>query len=52
MSFFPQLKEKGEMRNGKPEAVEALREAIFLAEETHPGICDSLVAELVQRLQR
>lgn len=47
-----QLKEKGETSNGKPEAAEELREAIFLAEETHPGICDSLVAELVQRLQR
>uniref|UniRef100_A0A3P8U4N8 non-specific serine/threonine protein kinase n=1 Tax=Amphiprion percula TaxID=161767 RepID=A0A3P8U4N8_AMPPE len=38
--------------NGKPEAAEELREALFQAEETHPGICDSLVAELVQRLQR
>ncbi len=47
-----QLKEKGETSNGKPEAAEELREAIFLAEETHPGICDSLVAELVQRFQR
>lgn len=47
-----QLKEKGGTSNGKPEAVEELQEAIFLAEETHPGICDSLVAELVQRLQR
>ncbi|KAA8588111.1 hypothetical protein FQN60_001305, partial [Etheostoma spectabile] len=49
--LFTELKEKGETRNGKPEAAEELREAIFLAEETHPGICDSLVAELVQRLQ-
>lgn len=47
-----QLKEKGGTSNGKPEAAEELQEAIFLAEETHPGICDSLVAELVQRLQR
>ncbi|XP_033473291.1 serine/threonine-protein kinase 24a [Epinephelus fuscoguttatus] len=50
--LFSELKEKGETSNGKPEAAEELREAIFLAEETHPGICDSLVAELVQRLQR
>ncbi|KAM7407394.1 hypothetical protein PAMA_003223 [Pampus argenteus] len=50
--LFSELKNKGEMNNGKPEATEELREAIFLAEETHPGICDSLVAELVQRLQR
>ncbi|XP_074550876.1 serine/threonine-protein kinase 24a [Halichoeres trimaculatus] len=50
--LFTELKEKGETRNGKPEAAEELRGAIFQAEETHPGICDSLVAELVQRLQR
>lgn len=50
--FWWQLKEKGGTSNGKPEAAEKLQEAIFLAEETHPGICDSLVAELVQRLQR
>lgn len=49
---FSELKEKGEMSNGKPEAAERLREALFLAEETHPGICDSLIVELVQRLQR
>ncbi|XP_075896346.1 serine/threonine-protein kinase 24a isoform X2 [Nelusetta ayraudi] len=50
--LFTELKEKGGTSNGKPEAAEELQEAIFLAEETHPGICDSLVAELVQRLQR
>ncbi|KAF3694835.1 Serine/threonine-protein kinase 24 [Channa argus] len=50
--LFSELKEKGETSNGKPEVAEELREAIFLAEETHPGICDSLVAELMQRLQR
>uniref|UniRef100_A0A673BD84 non-specific serine/threonine protein kinase n=1 Tax=Sphaeramia orbicularis TaxID=375764 RepID=A0A673BD84_9TELE len=49
---FSELKEKGETSNGKPETAERLREALFKAEETHPGICDSLVAELVQRLQR
>lgn len=52
MMSLLQLKEKSENRNGKPEAAEELREAILLAEEKHPGICDSLVAELVQRLQR
>ncbi|XP_029967267.1 serine/threonine-protein kinase 24a [Salarias fasciatus] len=50
--LFSELKEKGGASNGKPETAEALQEAIFQAEETHPGICDSLVAELVQRLQR
>ncbi|XP_061736131.1 serine/threonine-protein kinase 24a isoform X2 [Nerophis ophidion] len=50
--LFSELKDKGETSNGKPEATEALREAIFLAEDIHPGVCDSLVAELVQRLQR
>ncbi|XP_034430108.1 serine/threonine-protein kinase 24a isoform X2 [Hippoglossus hippoglossus] len=50
--LFSELKEKSETSNGKPEVAEELRKAIFLAEETHPGICDSLVAELVQRLQR
>lgn len=50
--LFSELREKSETSNGKPEVAEELRRAIFLAEETHPGICDSLVAELVQRLQR
>ncbi|XP_020787526.1 serine/threonine-protein kinase 24a [Boleophthalmus pectinirostris] len=50
--LFSELKEKGETSNGKPEAAEKLREALFVAEETHPGICDSLIVELVQRLQR
>ncbi|XP_006788720.1 serine/threonine-protein kinase 24a [Neolamprologus brichardi] len=46
------MKQKGETSNGKPEAAEELRKAIVQAEEKYPGICDSLVAELVQRLQR
>lgn len=50
--LFSELKGKGETRNGKPETAEKLQEALFIAEDTHPGICDSLVAELVQRLQR
>ncbi|XP_061548327.1 serine/threonine-protein kinase 24a [Phycodurus eques] len=50
--LFFELKAKGEISNGKPEAAEALQEAILLAEDMHPGVCDSLVAELLQRLQR
>ncbi|XP_061579449.1 serine/threonine-protein kinase 24a [Cololabis saira] len=50
--LFSELKEKNKTINGKPEAAEKLRDAIFNAEETHPGICDSLVAELLQRLKR
>uniref|UniRef100_W5KLQ6 Serine/threonine-protein kinase 24 n=1 Tax=Astyanax mexicanus TaxID=7994 RepID=W5KLQ6_ASTMX len=50
--LFAELKQKGGVSNGKPEAVEELREAIFLAEEACPGISDSMVTELVQRLQR
>lgn len=50
--LFSELKEKSGKSNGKPETTEALQQAVFQAEETHPGICDSLVAELVQRLQR
>lgn len=49
---FTELKEKAGRSNHKPETADELQEAIFLAEETYPGICDSLVAELVQRLQR
>ncbi|XP_043987809.1 serine/threonine-protein kinase 24a isoform X2 [Gambusia affinis] len=50
--LFSELRATGERSNGKPEAAEELRKAIFLAENIHPGICDSLVAELLQRLQR
>uniref|UniRef100_A0A8C9WCP6 Serine/threonine-protein kinase 24 n=1 Tax=Scleropages formosus TaxID=113540 RepID=A0A8C9WCP6_SCLFO len=50
--LFNELKEKNEASSGKAEAVEELKEAIFLAEETCPGIMDSMVTELVQRLQR
>ncbi|CAG05929.1 unnamed protein product [Tetraodon nigroviridis] len=49
---FTELKAKAGRSNHKPQPAEELQEAIFLAEETYPGICDSLVAELVQRLQR
>uniref|UniRef100_A0A3B5MPR5 non-specific serine/threonine protein kinase n=1 Tax=Xiphophorus couchianus TaxID=32473 RepID=A0A3B5MPR5_9TELE len=50
--FSPLFSELRATGNGKPEAAEELRKAIFLAENFHPGICDSLVAELLQRLQR
>ncbi|XP_066562837.1 serine/threonine-protein kinase 24 [Amia ocellicauda] len=50
--LFAELKEKNEATSGKPGALEELREAIFLAEEACPGISDSMVSELVQRLQR
>lgn len=33
-------------------SIEELREAIYLAEEACPGISDTMVSELVQRLQR
>uniref|UniRef100_A0A3P9HYK6 non-specific serine/threonine protein kinase n=1 Tax=Oryzias latipes TaxID=8090 RepID=A0A3P9HYK6_ORYLA len=49
---FLQLKAKGGTTNGKAEAAEELKKEFFNAEDKHPGICDSLVAELVQRLQR
>uniref|UniRef100_A0A3B3UWZ4 non-specific serine/threonine protein kinase n=1 Tax=Poecilia latipinna TaxID=48699 RepID=A0A3B3UWZ4_9TELE len=50
--LFSEVLPTGETSNGKPEAAEELRKAVFLAENIHPGICDSLVAELLQRLQR
>ncbi|KAJ3592632.1 hypothetical protein NHX12_007759 [Muraenolepis orangiensis] len=37
---------------GKSRAVEELEAAILLAEESYPGICDSLVNGVLQRLQR
>uniref|UniRef100_A0A8C1RMU0 non-specific serine/threonine protein kinase n=1 Tax=Cyprinus carpio TaxID=7962 RepID=A0A8C1RMU0_CYPCA len=36
----------------KPEVLEQLGEAIFLAEEAYPGISDVMVTQLIQRLQR
>uniref|UniRef100_A0A3P9LEC8 non-specific serine/threonine protein kinase n=1 Tax=Oryzias latipes TaxID=8090 RepID=A0A3P9LEC8_ORYLA len=50
--LFLELKAKGGTSNGKAEAAEELKKEFFNAEDKHPGICDSLVAELVQRLQR
>ncbi|KAG5283490.1 hypothetical protein AALO_G00042640 [Alosa alosa] len=50
--LFAELKERGQASNGKPEALEALQDAILLAENTCPGISDSLVTELVERVRR
>uniref|UniRef100_UPI00398E64CC serine/threonine-protein kinase 24-like n=1 Tax=Pristiophorus japonicus TaxID=55135 RepID=UPI00398E64CC len=50
--LFTELKERSEAGGGNTEAVEELREAIFLAEDACPGISDILVSQLVQRLQR
>uniref|UniRef100_A0A4W3GUV0 Serine/threonine-protein kinase 24 n=1 Tax=Callorhinchus milii TaxID=7868 RepID=A0A4W3GUV0_CALMI len=50
--LFSELKEKSQAGGGNTEAVEQLREAIFLAEEACPGISDTLVSQLIQRLQR
>ncbi|XP_011488115.1 serine/threonine-protein kinase 24 isoform X1 [Oryzias latipes] len=50
--LFLELKAKGGTSNGKAEAAEELKKEFFNAEDKHPGICDSLVAELLQRLQR
>lgn len=36
----------------KPEVLEELKEAFFLAEEAYPGISDVMVTQLIQRLQR
>ncbi|XP_036828395.1 serine/threonine-protein kinase 24, partial [Oncorhynchus mykiss] len=47
-----ELKQRQEAVNGNPMALDELREAILLAEEAYPGISDSLVTQLVNRLQR
>ncbi|MEQ2258412.1 Serine/threonine-protein kinase 24 [Xenotaenia resolanae] len=46
-----ELKARQEQVNGNPLVLDELREAILLAEEAYPGISDSLVAHMVQRLQ-
>uniref|UniRef100_A0A3Q2QED8 non-specific serine/threonine protein kinase n=1 Tax=Fundulus heteroclitus TaxID=8078 RepID=A0A3Q2QED8_FUNHE len=46
-----ELKVRQEQVNGNPLVLDELREAILLAEEAYPGISDSLVAHMVQRLQ-
>ncbi|XP_066520766.1 serine/threonine-protein kinase 24 [Hoplias malabaricus] len=47
-----ELKERGGETSVKPDVLDALGEAIFLAEEAHPGISDVMVTQLIQRLQR
>ena len=47
-----QLKEKSQSCGGNTGPIEELRGAIYLAEEACPGISDTMVAQLVQRLQR
>uniref|UniRef100_A0A8C6TSX7 Serine/threonine-protein kinase 24 n=1 Tax=Neogobius melanostomus TaxID=47308 RepID=A0A8C6TSX7_9GOBI len=48
---FAELKARQEQVNGNPMVLDELREAILLAEESYPGISDSLVAHMVHRLQ-
>ncbi|XP_030641659.1 serine/threonine-protein kinase 24a isoform X3 [Chanos chanos] len=50
--LFAELKEKGQVSKTKPQTLEELRQAVFLAEEVCPGIADSMVTEVVRRLQR
>ncbi|KAF7252395.1 Serine/threonine-protein kinase 24 [Varanus komodoensis] len=45
------LKERSQASGGSMGSIEELREAIYLAEEACPGISDTMVTELVQRLQ-
>lgn len=50
--MFCQLKGGAGETPVKPEVLEELKEAIYLAEEAYPGISDVMVTELIQRLQR
>ncbi|KAH0624510.1 hypothetical protein JD844_032059, partial [Phrynosoma platyrhinos] len=50
--LFAELKERSQACGGNMGSIEELREAIYLAEEACPGISDTMVTELVQRLQR
>uniref|UniRef100_A0A5F9C310 non-specific serine/threonine protein kinase n=1 Tax=Oryctolagus cuniculus TaxID=9986 RepID=A0A5F9C310_RABIT len=50
--LFAELKEKSQACGGSVGSIEELRGAIYLAEEACPGISDTMVAQLVQRLQR
>ncbi|KAF4080246.1 hypothetical protein AMELA_G00168280 [Ameiurus melas] len=47
-----ELKERGGEYAVKPDVLDELGEAMFLAEETYPGISDVMVTQLIQRLQR
>ncbi|XP_030055396.1 serine/threonine-protein kinase 24 [Microcaecilia unicolor] len=49
---FAELKDERQGCGGSTESIEKLKEAIYLAEEACPGITDTLISELVQRLQR
>lgn len=48
--LFCQLKQKRSVY--KPAVLEELKQAMLLAEETCPGITDSMVTGLVQRFKR
>ncbi|KAM4797170.1 serine/threonine-protein kinase 24 [Rhinophrynus dorsalis] len=50
--LFAELKEKSQACGGNAGSIEELREAIYLAEEACPGISDSMVSQLLLRLQR
>ncbi|RLW07563.1 hypothetical protein DV515_00003875 [Chloebia gouldiae] len=50
--LFAELKEKSEVCGGNTDSIEELRKAVYLAEEACPGIADTMVSNLVQRLQR
>ncbi|TRZ20687.1 hypothetical protein HGM15179_006411 [Zosterops borbonicus] len=49
--LFAELKEKSEVCGGNTDSIEELRKAVYLAEEACPGIVDTMVSHLVQRLQ-
>ncbi|CAH2223631.1 serine threonine- kinase 24 [Pelobates cultripes] len=50
--LFAELKDKSQACGGNVGSIEELREAIYLAEEACPGISDTMVSQLLQRLQR
>ncbi|XP_032627371.1 serine/threonine-protein kinase 24 isoform X4 [Chelonoidis abingdonii] len=50
--LFVELKEKSQAYGDNMGSIEELREAIYLAEEACPGISDTMISQLVQRLQR
>ncbi|XP_023698375.1 serine/threonine-protein kinase 24-like isoform X2 [Paramormyrops kingsleyae] len=50
--LFEELKQSSAAVGRTLGAVDELRDAVFLAEESCPGILDSMVSQLVQRLQR
>lgn len=50
--FFCQLKQKQKQGVCKPAVLEELKQAMLLAEEKCPGITDSMVTGVVQRLKR